>query len=164
MVTLSPRIALAIFLSHLPCFSRSDFWKFSASLVTSISCLIALIRWVVSLALFFRSFKMDLFSLKMRLISLPRSFLNSSKATGLEGGVLGLETEGEEKSKGKGMEHLPWRHKVLHLSTLWLPRAGGRGPGTIGVRLLNFVCRNQSHIFVPLQKLRKVKKLTTTSF
>lgn len=59
----------------------------------------ALMRWVVSLALFLRSFKMDLFSLKMRLISLPRSFLNSSKATGFEGGVLGLRTEGEVKEE-----------------------------------------------------------------
>lgn len=68
-------------------------------------------RWVVSLALFFRSFKMDLFSLKMRLISLPRSFLNSSKATVLEGGVLGLGTEGEVKGKRNGQ--LPWRHRFF---------------------------------------------------
>lgn len=64
----------------------------------------ALMRCVVSLALFLRSFKMDLFSLKMRLISLPRSFLKSSKATGLGGGVLGLKTEGEGKEKvGQGL-------------------------------------------------------------
>lgn len=53
---------------------------------------------------------MDLFSLKMRLISLPRSFLNSSKATGLEGGVLGLGTEGEAKEE-KEIEQLPWRQR-----------------------------------------------------
>lgn len=81
-------------LAPSPCFSRSDFWKFSASLVTSISRLTALMRCVVSLALFFRSFKMALFSLKMRLISLPRSFLKSSKAKLLGGGVLGLGQRG----------------------------------------------------------------------
>lgn len=69
-----------------------------------------LMRCVVSLALFRRSFKMDLFSLKMRLISLPRSFLKSSKATGLEGGVLGL------KMGGGGAAVLG--HQVLHLSPL----------------------------------------------
>ena len=65
----------------------------------SISRLMALMRCVVSLALFLRSFKMDLFSLKMRLISLPRSFLKSSKATGLVGGVLGLKMEREMKGE-----------------------------------------------------------------
>lgn len=83
----------------------------------SISRLMALMRCVVSLALFLRSFKMDLFSLKMRLISLPRSFLKSSKATGLGGGVLGLKTEGE----GKGGQS----HQALRLSS--------RGTGGGGV-------------------------------
>lgn len=90
--------------SRLPCFSRSDFWKFSASLVTSISRLMSLMRCVVSLALFLRSFKMDLFSLKMRLISLPRSFLKSSKAAGLEGGVPGLQMERGGGGEMDGLE------------------------------------------------------------
>lgn len=78
----------------------------------------ALMRCVVSLALFLRSFKMDLFSLKMRLISLPRSFLKSSKATGLAGGVLGLKMEGKEEGE---MVQLSWSHQALHLSSLGLP-------------------------------------------
>lgn len=117
-----------------PCFSRSDFCKLSASLVMSISRLMALMRCVVSLALFLRSFKMDLFSLKMRLISLPRSFLKSSKATGLAGGVLGLKMEREMKGE-KGQ--LSWSHRALYISSLELLWTGGQNswvPPTLNER------------------------------
>lgn len=76
-----------------------------------------LMRRVVSLALFLRSFRMDLFSLKMRLISRPRSFLKSSKAAGLEGGVPGLRMEGEG---GGEMGQLVGSHRGLHF--FFLPR------------------------------------------
>lgn len=106
---------LALFPSHLPCFSRCDFWKPSASLVISISHLMALMRCVVSLALLLSSFKMDLFSFKMWLISLPCSFLKSSKATDLEGGVLGLKSEGKDE-RGK-MGPLSWSHQAMPCSS-----------------------------------------------
>lgn len=81
----------------------------------SISSFIRLSRWVISLAFFFLSLRMALFSLKIRLISLPRSFLNSSNATGLAGGEL---HQGSEKEKIQEETIGQLQVYLLHLSGL----------------------------------------------
>lgn len=64
--------------------------------MSSISCLMKLILRATVPLLFFLARRMLLFSLKIRLISLPHSSLNCSNAAGFDGGEL------QQKFKERG--------------------------------------------------------------